>query len=316
MLVSAFAVLLVLYLAWVIGANSVSLAVPMVTHLLTFRRSAVLVSLACFAGVFFFGSPVMDIVGNGVVVEISVAGALAVGLASALWMTLSTWKGMPISSTHTIVGAVVGYGLVLGSRIDYPILTRIAMSWLVSPLLGVVGGLITYFAIRMLLIGKAKGLRHREMIERVFTYLYILAGCMLAFSLGSNALAAAIGAVQGAYGNIHLASVELLATLAIGIGILTWGWRVVDIVDNGITDLTPSRGFCSLFTTALILLFFSAFGVPISATHTVVGSVIGVGLARGINQVDFRIFQRILFSWFVTVPAAALFSVIILKVVA
>jgi len=314
MLAPILALLLVIYLAWIIGANSVSLSIPMVSHLFTFRKAALIISLACFAGVFYYGSPVMDVVGNRVVAEVSVLGALAVGIASAIWLTFSTWKGMPISSTHTIVGALVGYGLVLGTRIDMSLLTRIAMSWLISPLLGLIGGFIMYFSLRMVLIRRAKGLRHREIIEWFFTFLYILAGATLAFSLGSNALAAAIGAMQGAYGTTRLIWVEILATLAIGVGILTWGRRVVDVVDRGITDMTPSRGFCSLLTTAIILLFFSGIGIPISATHTVVGSVLGVGLARGINQINFKTFNHILYSWVVTVPAGAMLSILVLKV--
>lgn len=155
-------------------------------------------------------------------------------------------------------------------------------------------------------------------VESLFGYLQILSACMMAFAHGANDVANAIGPIAAALealGEIPEGSTTvpswLLALGGIGIivGLATWGWRVIETIGKKITELTPTRGFAAEFGAALTILVASRLGMPISTTHTLVGSVIGVGLARGIEALDLSTTRDIFISWIVTVPAGALLAV-------
>ena len=156
-----------------------------------------------------------------------------------------------------------------------------------------------------------------QQVERVFTVLQILTACLVAFAHGSNDVANAIGPLSAAYqaimeGAIAVKSTTpvwalLLGGIGIVIGLWTWGWKVIKTVGEKITELTPSRGFCAEFAAAITILLASVlpFGLPISTTHTLVGAVLGVGLARGIGALNLRTMREIVAGWIITIPAGA-----------
>jgi phosphate/sulfate permease len=156
-----------------------------------------------------------------------------------------------------------------------------------------------------------------QQVERIFVFLQILTACFVAFSHGSNDVANAIGPLSAAYQAIQSGEVALKApvpgwALALGgigiiVGLATWGWRVIRTVGEKITELTPSRGFCAEFAAAIVILIASTLpiGIPISTTHTLVGAVLGVGLARGFGSLNLSIMKTVVASWIVTVPAGA-----------
>jgi phosphate/sulfate permease len=152
-------------------------------------------------------------------------------------------------------------------------------------------------------------------IEKVFGYLQILSACLMAFAHGANDVANAIGPFSAAMyvlqtGEIPFSTTVPAWALALGgfgivIGLATWGWRVIATIGKKITELTPTRGFAAEFGAAATILFASRLGMPISTTHTLVGSVIGVGLARGIEALDLSTIRDVLISWIMTVPVSA-----------
>jgi PiT family inorganic phosphate transporter len=158
-------------------------------------------------------------------------------------------------------------------------------------------------------------------VEKIFVYLQILTACFVAFAHGSNDVANAIGPLAAGWEAIDSGSVGSQAAipmwaLALGgtgivLGLATWGWRVIATVGERITDLTPSRGFCAEFAAAITILMASVlpFGLPVSTTHTLVGAVLGVGLARGLGALNLRTMRTIVVSWAITVPIGAIFSV-------
>lgn len=158
-----------------------------------------------------------------------------------------------------------------------------------------------------------------KMVEKIFGYFQILSACMMAFAHGANDVANAIGPVSAAYAIIVTGVVQSTIqvptwALAMGgfgivIGLATWGWRVIETIGKKITELTPTRGFAAEFGAAATILIASRLGLPISTTHTLVGSVIGVGMARGIEALDLSMTRDIVISWIVTVPICALLSV-------
>lgn len=168
---------------------------------------------------------------------------------------------------------------------------------------------------------EAKGRESVEyaIVERIFGYLQIMSACMMAFAHGANDVANAIGPLAAAVTILmtgELAAHTAVPTwiLALGgigivIGLATWGWRVIETIGRKITELTPTRGFSAEFGASATILIASSLGMPISTTHTLVGSVIGVGLARGIEALDLGTLRYIFISWIVTVPAGAIITI-------
>ncbi|HJN70947.1 MAG TPA: inorganic phosphate transporter [Phycisphaerales bacterium] len=157
--------------------------------------------------------------------------------------------------------------------------------------------------------------------ERIFIYLQILTACFIAFAHGANDVANAIGplsaAVQTAQDGLVAAKATvplwalLLGGTGIVIGLATYGWKVMETVGKKITALTPSRGFCAQFGAATTIVIASKLALPISTTHTLVGAVLGVGLARGIGAINLTTVRDIAVSWVITIPAGALLAIVI-----
>jgi len=392
------------YMAWSIGSNDVanSMATSVGSKALTFKQAVVIAGLLNVLGAVLVGSHVAQTVKSDIIKEkvisntnpeilmIIILGFLASLLAAALWITLSTWKEMPISTTHSVVGAIVGFGLIQWGTncINWNELGFIASSWVLSP---VVGCIIAFFVFKIIvrfifskeepvksarivgpfIIGstaflivfalfsktrlsemtgvtqtfqiilvstivfiivstislfllrniKAKGLEDYNTVEKIFGKLQIITACYVAFSHGANDVANAIGPVAGIIGIANEGALGLtteipiwllaLGGLGIAIGCLTWGRRVMRTVGGKITSLNHTRGFSVEFSAATTVLFASKLGMPISTSHTVVGAVIGVGLARGLAAVDMSVIRKIVTSWLLTVPVAAITSALI-----
>ena len=184
-----------------------------------------------------------------------------------------------------------------------------------SILLGFIGTGVGVFFIRRVELGPEDPKHRFSRVEKVFVVLQILTACAIAFAHGSNDVANAIGplaaissAISGAdLGGKASVSPWMLAIGGIGIvfGLATWGYRVMETVGKRITELTPSRGFAAQLAAATTLVVASRLGIPVSTTHTLVGAVLGVGLARGISALDMRVVGKIIASWVATLPIAA-----------
>ena len=181
--------------------------------------------------------------------------------------------------------------------------------------LGLVGAAIGAFFVRRVKESEETSGRFSQ-VERVFVVLQILTACAVAFAHGSNDVANAIGplaavvsVVQGGGEVLGQAPVQpwMLAVGGLGIvvGLATWGYRVMETIGKKITELTPSRGFAAQLAAATTIVLASRLGIPVSTTHTLVGAVLGVGLARGIGAIDLRVLGNIVVSWLATLPIAA-----------
>ena len=392
------------YMAWSIGSNDVanSMATSVGSKALTFKQAVLIAGVLNVLGAILVGSHVAETVKNDIIKDevicgtnpeilmIIVLGFLASILAAALWITLSTWKEMPISTTHSVVGAIVGFGLIQWgvNCVNWGELSFIASSWILSP---VVGCIIAFFVFKIIvklifskeepvksarivgpfIIGstsflivyalfsntrlsdmaginqtyqiitisafvfvivsiislfllrnvKAKGLEDYITVEKIFGKLQVITACYVAFSHGANDVANAIGPVAGIIGIANKGAFGLTAPIplwllglggiGIALGCLTWGRRVMKTVGGKITSLNHTRGFSVEFAAATTVLTASKLGMPVSTSHTVVGAVIGVGLARGLDAIDMSVIRRIVTSWILTVPVAAVTSALI-----
>ncbi len=386
------------YMAWSIGANDVanSMATAVGAKAITFKQAVLIAGILNFAGAILLGPHVAGTIKGGIVKASMISdphtlllGFIASLIAAAIWVTLSTWRELPISTTHSVIGALIGFGIIAGgvSSIDWTVMGKVASSWILSPLFGciiafivfkiivktifakdepvkaskIIGPIaigVTAFLIvsslflktklseisgisdlpEVLLIStvvsaiacviamfllrniEAKSAQDYVTVEGIFRKLQIVTSCYVAFSHGANDVANAIAPVAAiiplASGEMSLTAAiptELLALGGIGIalGCLTWGRRVMRTVGGRITSLTNTRGFSVDFAAATTVLVASKLGLPVSTSHTVVGAVIGVGLARGLEAVDLSVIKKIVVSWLLTVPIAAATSAVI-----
>jgi PiT family inorganic phosphate transporter len=223
--------------------------------------------------------------------------------------------------SHYLVGLVfcililsVIYKGLQNLRLDLPIWQALAIALVGGGLLGMVGDRI----LQTYLVGSSSGTAY---VEQVFRYLQVLTAAYMAFAHGANDVANAIGplavvvaGVQGALQSLKVpVPLWLLALGGVGIvlGVMTFGYRVILTVGKNITEITASRGFSAEFSCATTVLLFSKLGLPISTTHTIVGAVIGVGLARGMSALNLRIVWTIWKSWLATIPFTAAVTMVV-----
>lgn len=390
-----------LYMAWGIGANDVAnaMATSVGSKALTVKHAIIIAAIFEFLGAFLAGGEVTSTIRKGIIdadmitdPNVLVYGMLAALLAAAVWLTIASRFGWPVSTTHSIVGSIVGFALVAVGvdAVHWDKLGAIAASWVVSPLMS---GIIAYLlitsvqklifeqedperqarryvpfyifltALVIALVTFLKGLKHVGLsvsggeavvasvgiaflvalvgifyirrqpkakdpeledfafanVEITFTVLMVVTACAMAFAHGSNDVANAIGPVAaivsivetGEIGQKSPVSIYVLLLGAVGIvvGLATYGRRVMAMVGNKITELTPSRGFAATLAAATTVVVASGTGLPISTTHTLVGAVLGVGIARGIGALNLAVIRSIFMSWIITLPVGAALAV-------
>jgi PiT family inorganic phosphate transporter len=393
------ALLVGLYMAWNIGANDVANAMgtSVGTGAITLRQAVIIAAIFEFAGAFFAGASVTNTVRKGILdagpflndPAALVRGMFAALIGAALWLHVATYYGLPVSTTHSIVGAIIGFGILKAGfgGINFSVLGSVVASWFLSPFMGglisfsmftyvrrvillsdnprrslelqgryLIGLVLTILTLSIMykglknlkldlpvwqalsiallcgiflgtlldwflqnrLVKKTEGI---EYVESAFRWLQIMTAAYVAFAHGANDVANAIGPLAVVVAGIQGAVLSLkvpvpLWLLAIGglgivVGVATMGWRVIATIGKKITDMTPSSGFSAEFGAATTVLVFSKLGMPISTTHTLVGSVIGVGMARGISALNLGIIWTILKSWLATIPITAILTIVV-----
>ncbi|MDY6964950.1 MAG: anion permease [Halobacteriota archaeon] len=325
-LLSIMGLIAAFYMAWNIGANDLANSMGDVVgaRALNLRQVVILAGIMNFLGAVIYGSRVTETVGKGIVPitdidpYLAALGALSALIAAGLWITTATYFNLPVSTSHSIVGAMLGFGLVSAFRgtiglndIAWVVLLKVVLSWILSPVSGMFLGFIIFSAIRRTFIERAESIAS---LEGIFRYLLICSSCYQAFSFGSNDVANAIGpvsVVMGFVGTVIPIWLLVLGGIGMVIGLSTWGYKVVYTIGEKITDLTPTRGFSADVACATTVIACSYLGLPVSTTHVLVGSTIGVGLARGLEAVNLNVIRNIVYSWLLTVPVAMIISMII-----
>lgn len=390
-------------MAYGVGANDVANAMgtSVGSKALTIKQAIVVAAIFEFTGAFFAGGEVTSTIRNGIVdsavfanvPELLAFGMIASLLAAGTWLLVATYFGWPVSTTHSIVGAIIGFSAVgIGfDSVKWDEVYSIVGSWVVTPVLaGILAYLLfmsaqrlifdtenplaaakkyvpfymVFAAFIMAFVTVTKGLKHvglhlstseglllciaiavtagligkiaisrvkidpeadKEMhftnVEKIFGILMIFTACCMAFAHGSNDVANAIGPLAAVVGVIEsggqvLDKVSLawwilpLGAVGIVIGLMTFGARVIETIGSNITHLTPSRGFAAEIAAASTVVIASGMGLPISTTQTLVGAVLGVGMARGIAALNLSVVRNIFVSWVVTLPVGAFLSIV------
>ncbi len=313
------------YIAWNLGANDA--ANPTDTAVgagaVTLRQAVILFAVFAALGAVLEGYQVIKTIGKGVVPGLLPLEALVASVAAGLWITLATWKGLPVSTTHSIVSATLGVGLasiLLGHPrpIRWGVVAMVVASWITSPLSAMALAFLLYHAFARLYTALvSRGIN----VDRIFRWLLVANLAFSAYSFGVNDVGNATGvyvaAVSRFTGMPDMETMRLLAAFGaagIALGGLTWGYRVITTVGYKITRLDYVTGASAELSNALVVWLFSkipymlvGYGMPISTTHASVASIIGVGIAkhRSLRGVNWRTVALILAGWLLTLPVAA-----------
>lgn len=386
------------FMAWGVGANDVANAMgtSVGSRALTIKQAILVAMVFEFCGAYLAGGEVTETIKSGIVdaslitPDLMVLGMMSALLAAGTWLLVASMKGWPVSTTHSIVGAVIGFAAVGVSMdaVNWGGVVPIVASWVISPMLSGAIAFGVFMSVQRLIMDTedpfrnakrfvpmymfltgfmvalmtlSKGLKHIGLdlsggqsfllavgvgllvmligialltrikvdeeadrafhfssVEKVFAVLMIFTACSMAFAHGSNdvanavgPLAAVVGVLQSEGGAVISAKsavpgwVLLLGAVGIVIGLATYGYKVIATIGKQITELTPSRGFAAELATATTVVSASAIGLPVSTTHTLVGAVLGVGIARGIGALNLSVIGRIFMSWLVTLPVGA-----------
>ncbi|MCP4709152.1 MAG: inorganic phosphate transporter [Planctomycetes bacterium] len=393
-------------MAWNIGANDVanSMACAVGSKALTIFWAVILAGICEFAGAVLVGTQVTDTIRKGIIDTQSFAngddylilahGMLCAMLAAALWLNVASYFGMPVSTTHSIVGAIVGFGIIQAgfSQIEWWMIVKIVGSWFISP---ITGGLLAFIIFKLIsrnilaverpLVAARKGVpvwvfvtffililatiykglknlvpdfniywavlismagggiaaliawvlmqkvfrdqddtkkrKQLLLVEKIFVPLVIISSCTVAFAHGANDVANAVGPLQAVVEIVQTKAVpeevevELWVLMLGGVGIVfglaTFGYRVMRLVGTRVTQITPTRGIAADLATMATVLTCSKMGLPISTTHTLIGAILGVGMARGITAINRQVVKSIFTSWLITVPIAAVLTIVL-----
>ncbi|MDP2246301.1 inorganic phosphate transporter [Pseudomonas sp.] len=390
------------FMAWGVGANDVANAMgtSVGSRALTIKQAILIAMVFEFAGAYLAGGQVTETIKSGIVdadlipPELMVLGMMSALLAAGTWLLIASTRGWPVSTTHSIVGAVIGFAAVGVSMdaVNWSGVGPIVASWVVSPVLSGTIAFGLFVSVQKLIIDTdepflnakrfvplymfatgfmvsimtlTKGLKHIGLdlsstegfllatgvgvmvmllgiallsrikidveadkdfhyasVEKVFAVLMIFTACSMAFAHGSNDVANAVGPLAAIVGVIQSggeavgakaalpAWVLLLGAVGIVIGLATYGYKVIATIGKQITELTPSRGFAAELATATTVVGASAIGLPVSTTHTLVGAVLGVGLARGIGALNLGVIGKIFMSWLITLPIGAALAIV------
>jgi PiT family inorganic phosphate transporter len=389
------------FMAWGIGANDVANAMgtSVGSRALTIKQAILIAIVFEFLGAYLAGGSVTQTIRSGILEsdmispEQMIFGMLASLLAAGTWLFIASMKGWPVSTTHSIIGAVIGFGAVGVSMdaVNWGGVAPIVASWVISPTLSGFVAFLVFMSVHKLILDTekpfenakkyvpfymfavgffvtlmtvTKGLKHVGLdlsplqsfglavgvgllitalgvvlitrvkadpeadkdyhfasVEKIFAVLMIFTACAMAFAHGSNDVANAVGPLAAIVGVLQsggeVASnsvvpgwILLLGGIGIVVGLATYGYRVIATIGRHITELTPSRGFAAELATAITVVGASGIGLPISTTHTLVGAVLGVGIARGIGALNLRVIGTIFSSWLITLPAGAALSIV------
>lgn len=302
------------YLASNIGANDIgnSMGTAVGSGVVKMRQGLIIGALFMFIGAIFLSGNVIKTISGGIVdiSFISPVGAVIATLSAGLWVSISILRKTPVSGSHAIVGAIFGYGIVYAgiTNIKWNSLLIIGLSWISSPILGLLVGFVFYYVLRTRFLDKINNIAVKGRFEKVFSYIQIGSSCFAALGVGAIDIAAATGVMIAVVGGDASTNIKLLGALGIVSGIFIAGNRIVGTVGKRITNLVPTSGVSAQVAAASVILSFAFLGMPISPTQTLVGSVIGVGLARKTCDICGDVVKQIVSSWALTFPICAIIS--------
>lgn len=306
-----YSVLAAIYLALDIGANDAgsSVGISYGSGAMSMRNAIIIASFIGLLGSLTLGFLVVETIGENIA-YITPKGVLAVGISSVIWLSFVLWKRLPISTTQSVVGAIIGYAIATESEINMGTVDSIVISWIASPVLAILLSSAIYYLLARFV--KVESISHREKMQNNFMKFQIFSAAIISFANGANNVGIATGFLLPVLNDVFL--LQLIGGGAMSLGIILLGPRIIKTVGSGITPLTPAKGFAAQVAAGLIILAFTLMKMPVSGTHILVGSIIGIGLIAS-GELRIRKAMGIVLSWVFTVPITAAISSLIVTLI-
>ena len=298
-----------IFMGWSLGANDAAniFGAGVVTRAIRFRTAAILLSIFVILGSIIEGQKTMGTVGCFTGLDTNLA--LLVTITAALVVTGMTYLGIPVSTSQAILGAVMGIALYTGGLNAFPWdkFTRITVSWIIAPL----GAMVLSIGLYQLMGIISRRIKSLPALMMAMKIGIMAVGSYGAYALGANNVANTTGVFVGA-GILTPFLGTVIGGLAIAFGACTYSKKVMETVGGKITPLDIPTAFVAILTEAIILHIFTQVGVPVSASQAIVGSVIGIGLAKGIRTVSAKKITQILAGWVLTLLLSILLPYVFL----
>jgi inorganic phosphate transporter, PiT family len=312
-----------LFLGWSLGANDAShvFGSAVGSRMVTFRKAAIIASIFVILGAVLQGGGASHTLGRLGSVN-AIGGSFTLALAAAITLYVMTKFSLPVSSTQAVVGAIIGWNLFTANSTNGAVLSKILLTWITGPVLGAIFAILLYILIRW--IKRALNI-HLIRFESYIRTGLIIVGAFASYSLGANNIANVMGVFAPAFnlqdinlGIISLSSDQqlfLLGSLAVAVGILTYSKRVMETVGSNIVELSAEAALVVVLAESLVLFIFSSSGLsnlsvrlglppiplaPVSSSQVVVGCVIGIGLYKGVRNINFKVLGEIGLGWIST----------------
>jgi phosphate/sulfate permease len=307
-------------IAIAIGANDETMAPLYGSRILNMKQILILAAILAILGAVLLGEGVAKSVGGDILILDKVyeedpsisqnVVIMTILISTTVWLILSSALGLPISSTHSTIGGIIGIGLLLGGAggVNWGTILVMSMWWLLSP---IVGFIVTYYAVKILQKYKFKhlnGFRDYERSENRFSYIIFIVICITAFSRAGNDSSNAVGIVIGVGDEINLALLLVMTGVGLAVGIMVLGRIVIKSLGK-MTELRPSTAFCVQLPTAAVMLIGTIQKIPLSGSHLLVASL--VGLAKAINAPMKKGLWKIVAIWLLTFPISAILAIIL-----
>jgi PiT family inorganic phosphate transporter len=295
------------------AANSIATIVS--TRVLPPRAAVFWAAFFNFIAFLFFGLHVAQTVGTGIISPLVVSnGVILAALTGAIaWNLITWWAGIPSSSSHALIGGLIGAGLAKAgvSSIVWQGVLKTTAAIFLSPAVGFVLALTLVLAISWIFVRSSP-----YAVDRTFRMLQFVSASLYSLGHGGNDAQKTMGIIAGLlFANGHLGPqfyvpfwVVITCQAAMALGTLFGGWRIVKTMGSRITRLTPVQGFCAETGGAMTLFAATGLGIPVSTTHTITGAIVGVGAARRVSAVRWNVARSIVVAWIVTLPASGLIA--------
>ena len=309
----AFSIILTIFLiiaiiiAFGIGANDETFAGIYGSRILNMKQILVLASIFAISGAFILGEAVSKTVGDDILLSIDNAIVITILISTAIWLILSSALGLPISTTHATIGAIIGLGITPVVSIEWLKIVELSLWWILSPIIGFVVSFLVYKLMHHYKMKHLNGFQGYEKTEKLFSYIVLIVIGITAFSRAGNDCSNAVGIVVG-IGEIQINLLLLLTGLSLAGGLVVLGRGVIKNVGK-ITELYPSTAFATQIPTAAILFLGTALGIPLSGSHMLIASL--VGLSKASHTPVKKGLWKIVLIWFLTFPMAGILSIIL-----
>jgi|TARA_B100001964_G_scaffold242604_1_gene317913 PiT family inorganic phosphate transporter len=312
-----FTVILALIFDFGNGLNDAANAIATVvaTRALPLWGAVILAAVGNFAGVFIFGVAVATTVAKGLVDPSIVTVYVILGglIGSIFWVYFASYKGIPVSASHALLGGFVGAALAKAgiSSLKLVGISKVLIFIVAAPILGMIGGFL-FFALIMWIFRRADPSKMNKWFKR----LQLISATTYSITHGANDAQKTMGIITLLLfstgflnGDFFVPLWVILASyMAIALGTLVGGWRVIKTIGMKLTRMRPVHGFCASGAGSVVLAFTSIAGIPVSTTHVVAGSIAGVGATRRLSAVKWNLARNIVWAWIITIPAAATIS--------